>query len=51
VNIGWDDVGDFSSLAELLPAEANQPRVLGDGSLGKFSMLGSSKAAPHRNAF
>jgi mannose-1-phosphate guanylyltransferase len=27
---GWDDVGDFSSLAELLPAEANQPRVLGD---------------------
>ncbi|KAL4080178.1 nucleotide-diphospho-sugar transferase [Scleroderma yunnanense] len=30
---GWDDVGDFSSLAELLPAESNQPRVLGDGSL------------------
>lgn len=30
---GWDDVGDFSSLAELLPAEANQPRILGDGSL------------------
>ncbi|KAH9485214.1 Mannose-1-phosphate guanylyltransferase [Psilocybe cubensis] len=27
---GWDDVGDFSSLADLLPAEANQPRVLGD---------------------
>jgi len=30
---GWDDVGDFSSLAELLPAEANQPRILGDGGL------------------
>jgi len=27
---GWDDVGDFSSIAELLPAEANQPRILGD---------------------
>lgn len=33
---GWDDVGDFSSLAELLPAEANQPRILGDGGLGTF---------------
>jgi len=30
---GWDDVGDFSSLADLLPAELNQPRVLGDTSL------------------
>ncbi|KAH9963819.1 mannose-1-phosphate guanylyltransferase [Russula dissimulans] len=30
---GWDDVGDFSSLAELLPAEANQPRILGDNGL------------------
>lgn len=30
---GWDDVGDFSSLADLLPAEANQPRVLGDTNL------------------
>ncbi|KAI9572343.1 nucleotide-diphospho-sugar transferase [Boletus coccyginus] len=29
---GWDDVGDFSSLADLLPAESNQPRVLGDSS-------------------
>ncbi|PAV18160.1 mannose-1-phosphate guanylyltransferase [Pyrrhoderma noxium] len=27
---GWDDVGDFSSLSEMLPAEANQPKVLGD---------------------
>ncbi|KAF5345323.1 hypothetical protein D9758_008482 [Tetrapyrgos nigripes] len=30
---GWDDVGDFSSLTDLLPAEANQPRILGDSSL------------------
>lgn len=30
---GWDDVGDFSSLADLLPAEINQPRILGDPSL------------------
>ncbi|EIW82627.1 mannose-1-phosphate guanylyltransferase [Coniophora puteana RWD-64-598 SS2] len=27
---GWDDVGDFSSLADLLPAEAYQPKILGD---------------------
>ena len=33
---GWDDVGDFSSLADLLPAETNQPRILGDSGLGKF---------------
>lgn len=33
---GWDDVGDFSSLADLLPAEANQPRVLGDTNLGMY---------------
>lgn len=32
--IGWDDVGDFSSLADLLPAEANKTRVLGDSNLG-----------------
>ncbi|KZV82856.1 hypothetical protein EXIGLDRAFT_729246 [Exidia glandulosa HHB12029] len=30
---GWDDVGDFSSLADLIPAEASQPRILGEGSL------------------
>ncbi|KAK0446517.1 nucleotide-diphospho-sugar transferase [Desarmillaria tabescens] len=30
---GWDDVGDFSSLADLIPAEANQPRILGDNNL------------------
>ena len=33
---GWDDVGDFSSLSEMLPAEANQPKVLGDQHLGTF---------------
>ncbi|CAL1705469.1 unnamed protein product [Somion occarium] len=33
---GWDDVGDFSSLADLLPAESNQPRVLGDSGLGMY---------------
>ena len=36
---GWDDVGDFSSLADLLPAEANQPRILGDSHLGKASIM------------
>lgn len=36
---GWDDVGDFSSLADLLPAEANQPRILGDSHLGKLLPL------------
>ncbi|KDN42114.1 hypothetical protein RSAG8_06972, partial [Rhizoctonia solani AG-8 WAC10335] len=30
---GWDDVGDFASLADLLPAEQNQTRILGDGNL------------------
>jgi len=30
---GWDDVGDFSSIAELLPAESNKPRILGDSGL------------------
>ncbi|MFB9378731.1 mannose-1-phosphate guanylyltransferase [Kineococcus gynurae] len=30
---GWDDVGDFSSLAELLPADADEPRILGDAGL------------------
>lgn len=34
--LGWDDVGDFSSLADLLPAESNQPRILGDNGLGMF---------------
>lgn len=36
---GWDDVGDFSSLADLIPAEANQPRILGDHSLGEAFLL------------
>ncbi|GAA4976837.1 mannose-1-phosphate guanylyltransferase [Kineococcus glutinatus] len=30
---GWDDVGDYSSLAELLPADSGRPRVLGDADL------------------
>ncbi|TDL15229.1 hypothetical protein BD410DRAFT_855077 [Rickenella mellea] len=30
---GWDDVGDFSSLAGMLPAETNQPHILGDNRL------------------
>ncbi|KAL1667679.1 nucleotide-diphospho-sugar transferase [Schizophyllum commune] len=30
---GWDDVGDFSSVADRLPSEYNQPRILGDGHL------------------
>ncbi|TRM61450.1 nucleotide-diphospho-sugar transferase [Schizophyllum amplum] len=30
---GWDDVGDFSSVADRLPSEYNQPRILGDGRL------------------
>lgn len=32
--VGWDDVGDFSSLADILPSEIGQARVLGDQSLG-----------------
>lgn len=42
---GWDDVGDFSSLAELLPAEANQPRILGDSGLGRCAVSYSPKRA------
>ena len=30
---GWDDVGDFASLSDLIPAEKNEARVLGDPSL------------------
>ncbi|ELU44936.1 mannose-1-phosphate guanylyltransferase [Rhizoctonia solani AG-1 IA] len=30
---GWDDVGDFASLSDLLPAEHSQTRILGDGNL------------------
>jgi len=35
--IGWDDLGDFSSLAALLPAEKNHPVILGDHHLGMSS--------------
>lgn len=34
VALGWDDVGDFSSLADILPSEIGQARVLGDQALG-----------------
>jgi len=30
---GWDDVGDFGSLADLIPAESNQPKILGRSEL------------------
>lgn len=30
---GWDDVGDFSSLADLLPAEKGEARILGDSKM------------------
>ncbi|EPQ31118.1 uncharacterized protein PFL1_01307 [Pseudozyma flocculosa PF-1] len=30
---GWDDVGDFASLADLIPAEEGEARVLGDSRL------------------
>ena len=29
---GWDDLGDFSSLSDLLPKESNQMAILGDSS-------------------
>ncbi|KAG8835152.1 hypothetical protein FRC17_005010 [Serendipita sp. 399] len=29
---GWDDLGDFSSLSDLLPKESNQLAILGDSS-------------------
>jgi mannose-1-phosphate guanylyltransferase len=35
--LGWDDVGDFGSLADLLPAESNSSVVLGDSNLGRFT--------------
>ncbi|MFW5469322.1 mannose-1-phosphate guanylyltransferase [Knoellia sp. CPCC 206435] len=32
-DFAWDDIGDFSSLAELLPVPESGPRVLGDAAL------------------
>jgi hypothetical protein len=47
---GWDDVGNFSSIAELLPAEANQPRILGDGGLGtSTAVLFQDLTCAHRS--
>ena len=40
-SIGWDDLGDFSSLADLLPAEKNHPVILGDPNLGTPSRRSS----------
>jgi mannose-1-phosphate guanylyltransferase len=53
---GWDDVGDFSSLADLLPAELNQPRILGDSGLGASSWVmlvvhASGAHAPHCSSY
>ena len=45
--LGWDDVGDFSSLADLIPAEANQPRVLGDSGLGASNFYYTFDAIAH----
>jgi len=44
---GWDDVGDFASLADLLPAEMNQTRILGDTNLGKSDLLSMESAQLH----
>lgn len=46
---GWDDVGDFSSLADLLPAEANQPRILGDPHLGMSHCTFFRHTEPYSN--
>jgi len=37
--LGWDDVGDFGSLSDLLPAESNQARILGNPSLGEWQIF------------
>jgi mannose-1-phosphate guanylyltransferase len=38
-------VGDFSSLADLLPAEVDQPRILGDSGLGACACYDSGGSA------
>lgn len=48
---GWDDVGDFSSLSEMLPAERNQPKILGDNRLGTSSLHSSSLSTISRSYF
>lgn len=46
-SFGWDDVGDFASLAELLPGEGGQPvRVLGESDL-VVTHESSGLVAPH----
>jgi len=46
---GWDDVGDFGSLSDLLPAESNQARVLGDPSLVLLEQVAGGIVVPAAN--
>jgi len=46
---GWDDVGDFGSLSDLLPAERNQARVLGDPSLVLLEQVAGGIVVPASN--
>ena len=47
---GWEDVGDFASLAALLPGDADGVKVLGDESLvvsRRIQRAGRSRAGAH----
>jgi len=46
---GWDDVGDFGSLADLLPAESNQPRILGRNELVVTEQVAGGIIVPAAN--
>jgi len=46
---GWDDVGDFGSLADLLPAEPNQPRILGKQELVVTEQVAGGIIVPAAN--
>jgi len=46
---GWDDVGDFGSLADLLPAEPNQPRILGPSDLVVTEQVAGGIIVPAAN--
>jgi len=43
---GWDDVGDFGSLSDLLPAESNQARILGNPSLVLLEQVAGGIVVP-----
>ncbi|KAF8318450.1 mannose-1-phosphate guanylyltransferase [Clavulina sp. PMI_390] len=43
---GWDDVGDFGSLSDLLPAERNQARILGDPNLVLLEQVAGGIVVP-----